>query len=107
MKALYIATCNLRHDSRFHDHNPIVEVSGKCLYRNGDFSIYKHQTRAYYLLWKNVIISEFVGINKELADALASGTKPTESPQKYHYESCLRDIADAQRYADEYHFTIS
>lgn len=105
MKALYIATCHLVKggDSQ---KPPIVEISGKCLYKNGDFSIYKHCERAYYFLWKNVIVSEFTGINKELADLLANEKMPTTSPQIYHYKSALEDIEEAPGWAKEYNFKI-
>ena len=105
MKAIYIATCHLVKggDSQ---KSPIVEVSGKCLYKNGDFSIYKHCEKAYYFLWKNVIVSEFTGINKELADLLAKGQKPDRMPQRYHYESALQDIEEAPGWAKEYNFKI-
>lgn len=108
MKALYIATCSLReHDyAKFRDHNPIVEVKGKCLYKNGEYSIYKHFNRAYYLLWKNVIIGEYVGVNKELADILANNGEGKEK-QKLNYTLATEDIAVAEKYANFYNFKIS
>jgi len=108
MKALYIATCHLReyHYAKFHDQNPIVEITGRCLYRNGEYSIYKLQERAYYFLWKNVIVGTFTGINKELAELLVSGEKPKEYPQKYNYEEALSGIKEAPKWAEKYGFEI-
>ena len=107
MKALYIATCHLIESSHGYGKNPIVEIHGKCLYRNGDYSIYTHiKGKAYYFLWKNVIVKEFTGINKELADLLTSKEKPTEYPQKYHYENALQNIKEAPMWAEKYGFEI-
>ena len=108
MKALYIATCNLiENSSGFRDNNPIVEVSGKCLYRNGEFSIYKHVEKAYYLLWKNVIICETTAPNKNLVDALAEKNEE-KATSSFLYESCEQDIADAIfKYAPKYCFEIA
>lgn len=107
MKALYIATCHLIDGGHGAGKSPIVEISGKCVYRNGDYSIFEHiKDEAYYFLWKNVIVGEFTGINKELAELLISGEKPTEYPQKYNYESALQEIAEAPMWAKKYDFVI-
>lgn len=109
MKALYIGTCHLISSGHLTigESNPIEEITGKCLYKNGDYSIYTHiKGKAYYFLWKNVIVGEFTGINKELADMLVSGEKPTEFPQKYNYEKALDEINEAPMWANKYGFKI-
>lgn len=105
MKALYIASCHLAQRAPSY-YKPITDITGKCMYRKGDYSIFKHQEKAYYFLWKNVIVGEFTGVNKELAELLIAGTPPTDYPQKYNYESALREIAEAPMWADKYNFEI-
>lgn len=110
MKALCIATCHLREHNyaKFHDHNPVREISNHKMYRKGDFSIVKFDEKDYMVLWKNVIVGEFVGANKELVDLLYSRTEPNENdrPQHYNYVTALSDIEEAPEWAKKYHFTI-
>ena len=107
MEALYIATCHLIDGGHGDGKSPIVTIKGKCVYKNGLYSIYEHiKGKAYYFLWKNVIVGEFTGINKELADVLISGEKPANYPQKYNYESALQEISEAPTWAKKYGFEI-
>ena len=106
MKALYIATCHLIK-SGHSTHSPIVEISGRCLYHNGEYSIYKHCDRAFYFLWRNVIVSEFTGINKEMADSLATNQKPAAPWPGYLFDNIRHSIAEAPELAKEYNFTIT
>ena len=106
MKALYIATCHLIKGGH-STHSPIVEISGRCLYHNGGYSIYKHCDRAFYLLWRNVIVSEFTGINKKMADSLATNQKPDAPWPGYLFDNIRHSIAEAPELAKEYNFTIT
>ena len=106
MKALYIATCHLIK-SGHSTQSPIVEISGRCLYHNGEYSIYKHCNRAYYFLWHNVIVSEFVGINKDMADNLAANQQPTTPLERFLFGNICQHIAEAPELAKEYNFTIT
>ncbi len=110
MKVLYIATCQLRESStRFLDKSPIVEIKGKCIYKNGDYSIYKHCLRAYYYLWKNVIITELCGIHKDLIDHLASEEEYSEKDyrSRFIYDGAISDKRKAEYYAKIYKFKIT
>lgn len=106
MKAIYIASCHLNERRGREEYQAIVEVEGRCLYRNGEFSIYKHLKDAYYLLWRNVIIGEYTGVNKELTDALAMGVQPEEGAKKYNYLRGMEDIKEAPMWAEKYGFEI-
>ena len=108
MKALYIATCHLIDGGHGYGKSPIVEISGKCIYKNGDYSIYKHCENAFYHLWKNVIITELCGENRVLIDCLATG-KPYNhyTRAEFIYKGALEDKADAEKYAKRYNFTIA
>lgn len=106
MKAINIAACNLNERRGHEEYQAIVAVEGRCLYRKGEFSIYKHLPKAYYLLWRNVIIGEYTGINKELADALAMGVQPEEGVNKYNYLRDMEDVKEAPVWAEKYGFEI-
>lgn len=106
MKALNIATCHLI-ESGHRTNSPIVEISGRCLYHNGEYSIYKHCDRAFYFLWHNVIVSEFGGINREMADSLATNQKPVECWECFLFNNIRSHIAEAPELAKEYNFTIT
>lgn len=108
MKALYIATCHLIDGGHGYGKSPIVEISGKCVYKNGDYSIFEHiKDEAYYHLWKNVIICELCGENRELIDCLATG-KPYDGTvrREFVYKETLSDKSDAEKFAKRYNFTI-
>ena len=107
MKALNIATCHLIEDGYVYGRSPIVEISGECLYRQGDYSIYKHGKNAYLHLWKNVILVELCGENYTLIDYLAVGIFERISRQfELVYKTAKEHKADAEKYAKLYDFTI-
>lgn len=109
MKALYIAACHLIKGGTYssREYSPITEIKGKQMYRNGVYSIYEHiKGKAYYFLWKNVIVGEYTGVNSELAELLIAGTEPTAYPQKYNYGSVLAEIKEAPMWAEKYNFEI-
>ena len=108
MLVLCIATCHLIEGGHGSIYKPIREISDKVLYRKGDFSIRKICEKDYAVLWKNVIIGEFVGKNIELVDLLFSKTKPDDKDvmQCYNYRTALYDIEESSKWAEKYHFTI-
>lgn len=106
MKALYIASCHLAQKNPSY-YNPIVDVKGKCIYRNGEYSIYKHCDKAYYLLWKNIIIGEYTGICKGIVDALATGEyNKNDARMRFNIEICTSDKNEAETWAKKYNFEI-
>ena len=108
MKVLCISTCHLIDGGHGSIYEPVREISEKVLYRKGDFSIRKVCEKGYAVLWKNVIIGEFVGKNEELVDLLFTNTAPDkkEVNQSYNYRTALSDIEEAPKWAEKYHFTI-
>ena len=108
MKALCIATCHLIAGGHGSIYEPVREIGDNKKYRKGDYSIVKFTDEYYMVLWKNVIIGEFVGENTELVDLLFSGTAPDEKKvmQCYNYRTALSDIKEAPKWAEKYHFTI-
>ena len=108
MKALYIATCHLIDGGHGYGKSPITEIHGKCIYKNGDYSIYKHCKNAFYHLWKNVIITELTGENRELIDCLATGEPYDGSVRRdFIFKGALSDKEEAEKYAKRYNFTIA
>ena len=108
MKVLCIATCHLIAGGHGSIYEPVREINGKKLYRKGDFSIVKIDEKDYAVLWKNVIIGEFVGQNKVLVDCLFSKTAPDEKEimQSYNYKDALSEIEEATKWAEKYGFEI-
>ena len=108
MKVLCIATCHLIDGGYGSIYEPVREISGKPFYRKGDYSIVKICEKDYAVLWKNVIIGEFTGANKELVDLLYSNTHPDTKDvmQSYNYRKALSDIAEAPKWAERYNFKI-
>ena len=108
MKVLCIATCHLIAGGHGSIYEPVREINGKKLYRKGDFSIVKIAEKDYAVLWKNVIVGEFVGQNKELVDCLFSKTAPYEKKvmQNYNYKDALSEIEEATKWAEKYGFEI-
>lgn len=108
MKVLCIATCHLIAGGHGSIYEPVREINGKKLYRKGDFSIVKIAEKDYAVLWKNVIVGEFVGQNKVLVDCLFSKTAPDEKKvmQNYHYRNALSEIEESTKWAEKYGFEI-
>ena len=108
MKVLCIATCHLIASGHGSIYEPVREINGKKTYRKGDFSIVKIAEKYYAVLWKNVIVGEFVGQNKGLVDCLFSKTEPDEKEimQNYNYREALSDIEEAAKWAKKYGFEI-
>ena len=109
MKALCISTCHLIESGHGSIYKPVREISDRKLYRNGDFSVVKICEKDYAVLWKNVIVGEFMGINSDLCDRLAEKNEPDPKiagMQKYNYRTALSDIEEAPAWAKKYNFTI-
>lgn len=80
--------------------NPFMEAKSNPVYSNGDYRIFKHVDRHYLYTFKNIIISERSGINKEMIDNLAANTPPAD--RLYHdferpKEAILEGIAAAEK----------
>lgn len=109
MKALNISTCHLIESGHGSIYEPVREIDTRKIYINGDFSIVKLCEKNYAVLWKNVIVGEFLGINSELCDRLATKNEPDPSivgMQKYNYMKAIKDIEEAPIFAKKYNFTI-
>lgn len=88
-------------------YGEIQEVTGKPVYYNGYYSIWKRCPKCYDTCWKNIIITHTVGAPRELVDALVSGTAPTDKTSYYHYERMREAITDGLRYAKERDFEVN
>ena len=108
MKVLCIATCHLIAGGHGSIYEPVREINGKRTYRKGNFSIAKLCDKDYAVLWKNVIVGEFVGPNKELVDRLYLKVQPDEKDvmMSYNYKSALDEIKEAPMWAEKYGFEI-
>ena len=109
MKALNIATCHLIESGHGSIYEPVREIDNRKIYINGDFSVVKLCEKDYAVLWKNVIIGEFLGVNSELCDRLATKNEPDPriaGMQKYNYKEAIKDIEEAPIFAKKYNFTI-
>ena len=108
MKVLCIATCHLIASGHGSIYEPVRKINGKKSYQKGDFSIVKMCKNDYAVLWKNVIVGEFLGQNKVLVDCLFSKTAPGEKEimQNYNYKNALSEIEEATKWAEKYGFEI-
>lgn len=108
MEVLCIATCHLIANGHGSIYEPVRNINGKRTYRKGDFSIVKMAEKDYAVLWKNVIVGEFVGPNKELVDRLYLKVQPDEKDvmMSYNYKSALSEIEEAPMWAQKCRFTI-
>lgn len=62
--------------------DPFFKVNSPPVYSNGDYRIYKYVDKHYFHTYKNIIICERTGINKEMIDNLAANTPPPD--RLYH-----------------------
>lgn len=63
--------------------SPFMEVVTGPIYTNGDFKIYKYFDGYFIHTFKNIVIGERCGANKEMIDSLATNTKPTGKAKRY------------------------
>lgn len=109
MKALNISTCRLIKSGYGSIYEPVREIENHKIYINGDFSVVKICEKYFAVLWKNIIVGEFVGVNSELCDRLATKNEPDQhidGMQKYNYREAIKDIEEAPIFAKKYNFTI-
>ena len=78
----------------------VVETGNHVYYRNGDFSIRKRCEDWYDFLWKKVVIHNFTGVNKELADQLATKSRPEKCWPRYLYDDSLTRIKKVQTWKE-------
>lgn len=79
---------------------PFMEAKSNPVYSNGDYRIFKHVDRHYMHTYKNIIIAERSGINKQMIDNLAANIQPID--KIYHdferpKEAILEGIAAAEK----------
>ena len=90
---------------RLERQNPFYEITGKPLYKNGNFSVYKYAKDWFVYLYKNIIISERTGFNKDLVDRYANNEEPTDY-SKYTFRRSLEALKDGKKFARELGFKI-
>ena len=89
---------------RLEKQNPFYEITGKPLYKNGDYSVYKFAGWFVYL-YKNVIISERCGWSKEIVDRFANNDEPNDY-SKYIFRRALEALKDGKKFAKKLGFKI-
>ena len=76
------------------------EVTGKPVYRRGDYTIWKQEKKFYNTCYKNIIITQTVGAPKELCDALYEG-RDMEGARHHHLLRMKETITNGIAYAKE------
>ena len=62
---------------------PFMEIKSNPIYSNGEYHIYKYVDKHYLHAYKNIIIAERSGIDKELLNNLATNTMPAFETTAY------------------------
>lgn len=89
------------------EKQPIETNTGKLIYTDGDFKIYKKYSDHYLHTFKNIIIAERGGANKAIFSNIKGETKPTGEAAIYHeYERPLQAMNDGIEYAKKLNFQI-
>jgi hypothetical protein len=97
---------NLNGQKQHGEYKVVYEQTGRQIYHNGDYTIWK--TSEYYeTCWKNIVITQTTGAPRELVDALVSGVAPKIGASFYHYNRMREAINDGKRYAKEIGFDIT
>lgn len=81
-------------------YQELQEVTGKPVYRRGDYTVWKKQAKFYNTCWKNIIITQTVGAPKDLCDALYEG-RDMEGSAHHHLLRMKAAITDGMAYAKE------
>lgn len=81
-------------------YQELQEVTGKPVYRRGDYTIWKQDKKFYNTCYKNIIITQTVGAPKHLADALYEG-RDMEGTDHFHLQRMKEAITDGMAYAKE------
>ena len=97
----------LNKSHKCDDYETIQVLTGKLVYRNDDYTIWKVDKRFYNTCWKNIIITQTVGAPCELVDALINGVPPTDSVSLFHYNRMREAINAGKQYAKEIGFDIT
>jgi len=61
------------------------KVESKPIYQNGDYAIYKLHKDSHLYTYKNVAVSNLVGVNTPLVDSLVKGERPADG-NKFLYD---------------------
>lgn len=51
---------------------PVQTISSKPIYSNGDYHIYKYVEKHYIYTYKNIVIAERVGMDRQIIDDLVN-----------------------------------
>lgn len=94
----YSVSLNKNHGK--NDYQELQEVTGKPVYRRGDYTIWKQDKAFYNTCYKNIIITQTVGAPKHLADALYEG-RDMEGSAHFHLQRMKAAITDGMAYAKE------
>jgi hypothetical protein len=87
--------------------NPFMEMRSEPIYTNGDYKIYKHYDRHFVYTFKNIVISERGGINKEMVNNLASNTRPNDEVKLYfEYDRAKAAMLEGIQAAKELNFEV-
>lgn len=79
-------------------YQELEEVTGKPVYRRGDYTIWKKAKKFYNTCYKNIIITQTTGAPKDLADALYED-RDVEGYARHHLQRMKEAIADGMVYA--------
>jgi len=86
--------------------HPFMEAKSNPVYSNGDYRIFKHVDKHYLHTYKNIIIAERSGINKEMIDNLAANTPPLEGSLYHDFERPKQTILEGIAAAKKLDFQI-
>jgi hypothetical protein len=87
---------------------PFMEMRSEPIYTNGDFKIYKYYDHHFVYTFKNIVIGERGGINKEIINNLATDTKPEgEAKQYFEYDRAKAAIIEGLEAAKGLNFQVS
>ena len=81
-------------------YHELEEVTGKPVYRRGDYTIWKQAKKFYDTCYKNIIISQTTDAPKDLADALYEG-RDIEGYERHRLQRMKKTITDGMAYANE------
>lgn len=81
-------------------YQELQEVTGKPVYRRGDYTIWKKAKTFYNTCYKNIIITQTTGAPKDLANALYEG-RDMEGSAHFHLQRMKEAITDGMAYAKE------
>ncbi len=88
-----------------HRYNEVEELRGKCVYRNGDYTIWKIQPNFYNHCWKNIIFHQLTGANKDLINAMVAHTEKNNS--SFIWQDARAPIAEGLNYAKKWNIQIT